>query len=300
MLRIFLSAWLLLSTVSVQASESKAELRLLSSIKPLTLIAREVVGDKVRLDTLLPPSASAHTYSLRVSDARRLQDADLVLWIGEELETFLKQPLARRKADARLSAYHLPGIFWPSSRAEAHAHHDHHDHHHHEGADPHLWLDPRNAAVIALALADRLAGLDLENADFYAARAQDFAGRMTRLDETLGRRLAAVQEKGFAVYHEGYLHFVERYRLRQLGFVTYIPEHRPGARHLYQLRRTLKDEAVCLFVEPYYDPRGARDLAAELKLTLGTLDPMGSEQVETYEQLLTALADNLSACLTQS
>ena len=62
---------------------------MVTSIKPLALIAQEIAGDKVSVENLLPVKASPHDYPLRVSDIRRLQDADLVLWVGPSLETFL-------------------------------------------------------------------------------------------------------------------------------------------------------------------------------------------------------------------
>lgn len=279
-------------------SASAAELRVLASIQPLALIAEEILGDRGQVDRLLPLSASAHDYSLRASDARKLSEASLVLWIGPELETFLRRPLANRSADTNLAILELPGLHWPQEQRQSLASGEEHQHHSHEH-DPHVWLDPRNAVVMALALAERLGQLQPSATEEFSLRAKAFAERMVKLDATLATRLGAVSDVGFAVYHEGYGHFVNRYGLRQMGYVTYTPERRPGARHLHQLRQSLKGNARCLFVESGYDLRLAQQLAGELELKLAVVSPMGGQQTESYDQLLTTMAEDFLDCLAQ-
>lgn len=284
---------------------AQADIQVLSSIKPLALIAAEVVGDKGEAVTLLPVAASPHDYPLKVSDIRRLREADLVLWVGKELEGFLYRPLANVDRNKQMAVFDLKSLYWPKAVEgddhdhDDHHHHDHgHDHHHHhDGKDPHLWLDPRNAGVIATELAARLAIIDPQNASVFAENARRFATKIEKIDSALQKQLQPVRNKGFAVYHEGYQHFVDRYQLLQVGYVTYSPEQRPGAKHLYQLRQKLQGEAVCLFTEPYYDQRIARELGQELSLKIGVLDPIGGDNVVNYQQLIENMAKDFSACL---
>lgn len=267
------------------------------SIKPLELIAQEVVGDRGTVDRLLSPGASPHDYPLRMSEMRRIQSADLVFWVGRELEAFLYRPVSQLPAERRLAAMDLESLSWPSA-GEDHQSHSHGDHHHHGDRDPHLWLDPRNAARMALALADRLAGIDPEAAEGYRSRAEALAEELSALDASLTSRLEPIKSKGFAVYHEGYGHFVQRYSLKQVAAVTFTPERRPGARHLYRLRQQLEG-AVCLFTEPYYDMGSTEGLARELDLRLGELDLLGaSDEVQRFPDLLNRMADDFLACLS--
>jgi zinc transport system substrate-binding protein len=265
----------------------------MASIKPLALIAEAVTGDRAEVDTLLPDSASPHDYPLRVSDVRRLQAAAVVLWVGPELESFLQRPLRSVSAEKQLQAGQLPGVTWPSVEQ---GHRDQGHQHHHE-RDPHLWLNPLNAVVIARALAERMVVVDPAGAEVFRANAEQFAADIRLLDKQLMTDMESLQGRGFAVYHEGYAHFVERYGLRQLAHVTFTPERRPGARHMHQLRQQLRGNADCLFAEPYYDMRLAQDLARELDLRLGLLDPLGSNETTSYHQLLENLSRALSACL---
>lgn len=271
-----------------------ADIKVVTSIKPLALIAKEIAGDKASVENLLPVKASPHDYPLRVSDIRRLRDADLVLWVGPNLETFLQRPLNNLASSKHLAVYELPSMNWPES--EPHSHPDEADHQHH-GHDPHVWLDPRNAIVIAEALAKKLSELDPESSTFYANNAGKFSNAIAKLDQHLMTMLEPARGKGFAVYHEGYLHFVKRYDLQQLAYVTFTPERRPGAKHLYELRQQLNNRASCLFIEPYYDMRIATDLAQELKLNVAILDPIGEHEITSYQQLLEKMAQAFLACL---
>lgn len=292
---------LLCFCLAFPSSAETAKFQILTSIKPLAMIAHEVVHERAEVKTLLPVAASPHDYPLKVSDIRLLHQVDLVLWVGPELEAFLQRPLTNLAFDKQLSVYHLSGLRWPVAEPEANPQpQEHNDTHQHHQQDPHLWLDPHNAVVIAHAIAERMATIQPANAEFYKANAARFAQQMHLLDQHIAEQLEPVRNQGFAVYHEGYLHFVNRYQLRQAGFVTYIPERRPGARHLHQLRQALKGEAVCLFIEPYYDPRSARELGGELGLKIGVLDPIGGEHINTYSELMEAMMQDFLTCLTQA
>lgn len=290
----FRRALALLGLGLILAAPAQAKLQVLASIKPLALIAQEVAGDQARVDTLLPITASPHDYPLKMSDHKRLRVADLVLWIGPEMESFLARPLSSLPADKLITSYQLAGLNWPE---EAQEDGHHHTNHVHLGKDPHLWLDPRNAVLIAQALAERLAQLQPVSAAQFRANAQRFTASVQQLDQQLAAQLAPVKDVGFAVYHEGYGHFVGRYDLHQVAYVTYSPERRPGAKHLQELREILAKEGECLFMEPYYKVQGMEEMAASLNLRIGLLDPIGGQQVSSYQQLLQQLSESFLTCL---
>ncbi len=292
---IFLS---LVLAGTLGANGASAEpLRLITSIKPLALIAQEVAGEDVRVETLLPITASPHDYPLKMSDHRRLHDADLVLWVGPELESFLAKPLANLASGHVLTAYDLPGLSFPAEeRGDAEPETEHTGHHH--ARDPHLWLNPENASVLAFALAKHLAQLAPEKSEIFIQRAQIFAQALKNLDQQLKLELAPIAGRGFAVYHEGYSHFVAHYGLRQLAYITFSPERRPGARHMAELRQQLKTQGgECLFSEPYQQQDSLDALARELQLRQGQLDPIGNASVTSYGQLLANMGQAFSACL---
>lgn len=274
------------------ACASQAKPMVLSSIRPLTLIAQEIAGVNADVDTLLPATASHHDYPLKVSDYARLQKADVILWVGPELESFLQKPMANLPKSNIIMAYGLAGMHWPVGAVSAHDNHGHH------AQDPHLWLDPRNAVLVARAVTEKLVLIDSPNAKQYHANLLLFGEKMQKLDDKLQVSLKPVAGVGFAVYHEGFAHFVEHYGLHQLDYIALTPEQKPGAKHMHQLREKLAKEGKCLFLEPFNDMQSTRDLAQELHLQIGTLDALGAQGATTYAQLLEQMAAAFSACLT--
>jgi zinc transport system substrate-binding protein len=294
-------------------ANAQAEVRLLTSIKPLQLIAAAVQDGVGSPDVLLPPGASPHHYALRPSDVRRVRDADLLYWIGPDMEGFLPRVLeGRRKPDVAVQA--LPGMtlrhFGDSHGEHDHDDHDHehasdglgHDHDHRPGSlDAHLWLAADNARIIAARMAADLARLDAANAARYAANLQAFEARLDALDGRIRPQLAALQGKPYFVFHEAYDYFEAAYGLKHAGVFSVLTEVQPGARHVAAMRKALQQAGPsCVFSEPPLRPRLAETLTAGLPVKLAELDALGGDlpvAASGYEQLLENLAGGLSECL---
>ncbi len=297
-----------------------AEVRLLTSIKPLQLIAAAVQDGLGTPEVLLPPGASPHHYALRPSDVRNLREADLLYWVGADLESFLPRVLTGRSkpsvAVQDLAGMHLRhfGDSHDAHKEEGHDEHEHHedhesaeaadehDHDHRPGTlDAHLWLLPANARVIAEKMAVDLAAADPANAARYRANAQAFGERLAALDERLKSRLYDLKGKPYFVFHEAYDYFEAAYGLEHAGVFSVASEVQPGARHVAAMRERLQQAGpTCVFSEPPVAPRLAKTLTAGLPVTLAELDAMGGAlpvDASAYETLLENLADELAGCL---
>lgn len=282
------------------------------SIKPLHSLVAGVMGDLGRPDLLVEGQGSPHTYSLRPSDAGALADADLVVWTGPGLETFLIGPLETLAEDARiLSVADAEGVeLLPirSTGAWEGSHHDHdhgeeEDHDHgHAAYDAHLWLAPHNAGVIVESVADALSELDAENAAAYAANADSVLARLDALDADLRARLAPVRDAPFVVFHDAYQYFSAHYGLNAVGSITVSPELPPGARRLREIQNTIAESgARCVFSEPQFEPDLVDTVVEGTDVRRGQFDPLGvavEEGPDQYFRLMTNLADNLVACLS--
>lgn len=281
-----------------------AEVQVLTSIKPLQLIAAAVQEGVGTPDVLLPPGASPHHFALRPSDVRRVQSADLLYWIGPDMESFLPRVLASRQSPT-VAVQGLPGLslrhFGEAGEGEhehEHADHDEHDHAHQPGSlDAHLWLLPANARVIAAKMTADLAAADPVNAVRYQANLQAFEQRLAAVDTQLKTRLAAVTGKPFFVFHEAFDYFESAYGLQHAGVFSVATEVQPGARHVAAMRERLQAAGPsCVFSEPPLRPRLAETLSAGLPVQLAELDALGA-QAQSYEQLLDGLATGMAACL---
>lgn len=266
-----------------------AQIKVVTSIKPLTLIMEEIGGDKINLEQLIPDQASHHDYPLKMSDHRRLHTADLVVWIGSDLESFLTRPLANLPTEKTMSLIDLSDIKWPEDYEEEH------DHHHNR--DPHLWLNPQNVVVIVKSLTKKLSELDQKNAAEYQHNANQFIALLEKLDQEIENQMLLLGDKGFAVYHHGYSHYVDRYKLKQLGYLTLTPERKTGAKNLNKLLNALKKEGKCIFAEPFVDDSQILAIAKKHQLRVGYLDLMGIKS-DNYQQLMRSISDSFSACLS--
>lgn len=315
MLRLFPVSNLLCIALSMfLAAQAQAQVRVLVSIKPLQLIAAAVQDGVGQPQVLLPPGASPHHYALRPSDVRRVREADLLYWVGPDLETFLPRVLDGR-AKPSVAIQDVPGMtlrhFAESNESHAeheHTDHDHaadqHDHDHRPGSlDAHLWLLPANAQVIASKMATDLAQADPANASHYQANVEAFAARLKALDQRLQSRLSKLAGKPYFVFHEAYDYFEAAYGLKHAGVFSVLGEVQPGAKHVAAMRERLQQTGPsCVFSEPPIRPRLAQTLTAGLPVTLAELDAMGGPQAVNaggYEALLENLADELAGCLEQ-
>jgi len=294
--------------------------KVVTSIKPVhSLVAGVMVGAGSPA-LLVPGGGSPHAYTLRPSQARRLQEADLVFWIGDGMETFLAKPLGALARGARVVAlYRAPGGTLLATRrggvwddhgaardeaASAQREPNHDDNNAHGSVDMHVWLDPANAQAMAGAIAEALAETDPANAARYRANGEDLRQRLGALDRELRRTLAPVAARPYVVFHDAYQYFEARYGLSAAGAITVSPGRPPGARRLAEIRaRIVATGARCVFAEPQFPPPLVRTVIEDTAAKAAILDPLGAELTagpETYFTLMRALARALADCLAST
>ncbi|QNK34469.1 zinc ABC transporter substrate-binding protein ZnuA [Serratia sp. JUb9] len=296
----------LLASALMMAGSATAAV--VTSVRPLGFIASAIADGVTETEVLLPNGASPHDFALRPSDLRRLRSADLVVWVGPELEAFLSKPLQPIDAQKQLSVAALPAIkpllLKDAEGGEHHheGHDDEHEHGHHHGEyNMHLWLSPEMAKVTAIAIHDRLLELMPQNKDKLDANLRQFENLLTQTDKNVGKMLTPVQGKGYFVFHDAYGYFEKHYGLSPLGHFTVNPEIQPGAQRLHQIRTQLVEQkAVCVFAEPQFRPAVITAVAKGTKVRSGTLDPLGSGIAlgkNSYGNFLTALSNQYVSCL---
>ena len=293
----FIASFLLIGSVH-------AEVKVLTSIKPLQLIATAVQDGVAIPEVLLPPGASPHNYALRPSDVRKVQSVDLLYWIGPDMEGFLPRVLNGRTLPS-VAVQDLPGMKLRRFAEDSHSHAedaDEHDHDHRPGSlDAHLWLSPTNARVIAAKMAADLSAADPANAARYQSNLKAFDERLDALDLRLKKRLAGIEGKPYFVFHEAFDYFEDAYGLKHTGVFSVAAEVQPGAQHVAAMRARLQEVGkTCVFSEPPLRPRLAETLVAGLPVKLAELDALGGYTPATaqgYEQVMEKLGNDLAGCL---
>ncbi|MBP2310182.1 zinc ABC transporter substrate-binding protein ZnuA [Azospirillum melinis] len=291
------------------------------SIKPIHSLVAAVMHGVGTPTLLVRGGASPHSYTMKPSDAKALSAADLVVWVGPELEGFLEKPLKANAPKAtRLTLMEQTGLTLLQTReggaweAHDHGHEEHghkdHDHKGHEAADhdddhdelnSHIWLDPANARAIVTATADALAARDPADAEAYRTNADRTLQAIDALDAELKATLAPLKDKPFVVFHDAYQYFEARYDLSAVGSITVSPDRRPSAKRLSAIRAKIAGlNAACVFAEPQFEPTLVRTVVEGTKAKTGVLDPEGADLPEgeaLYPTLMRNLAASLRGCL---
>lgn len=301
-----------LTAFSVTASLTlPAQANVVASLKPVGFIAAAIADGVTPVDVLLPDGASEHDYSLRPSDAKRLKNADLVVWVGPEMEAFMAKSAAELPAQKNLSMVNIDGVTpllisggededehtaEKSEEQEADAHH-----HHHGEFNMHLWLSPEIARKTAVAIHGKLLELMPQDKAKLDANLQQFEVALADTDKRVSAQLAPVRNKGYFVFHDAYTYFEKQYGLSPTGHFTVNPEIQPGAQRLHQIRTQLVEQkAVCVFAEPQFRPAVIDAVARGTQVRKGTLDPLGTDislAKDSYVKFLSQLSSQYESCL---
>lgn len=305
-------AFSMLAGLSVAASLAlPAQAAVVASVKPVGFIASAIADGVTPVEILLPDGASEHDYALRPSDIKRLQDADLVVWVGPEMEAFMSKSAASLPAQKNVEMDTLPGVKAlllkggedEEEEHEGHAHGgaEEHEHHHHGEYNMHLWMSPEIAKKTAVAIHAKLLELMPQSKDKLDANLQHFEAELSSADAKIGNQLAPVKGKGYFVFHDAYTYFEKHYGLTPLGHFTVNPEIQPGAQRLHQIRTQLVEQkAACVFAEPQFRPAVIEAVARGTKVRSGTLDPLGTNITpgkDSYVTFLSQLSSQYASCL---
>jgi len=308
------------------------------SISPIHSLVAAVMGEAGTPNLLIEGAGSPHGYQLKPSQAANLQNADVIFWIGPELESFLEKTLGtvagKAKSVALIDAsdvHHLSprpgGNFDAHNHEDEHGHdadhgaehesghddsaaHDHeneedhaeNEHHHNEAIDPHVWLDPHNAKIFIRTIAETLSVEDPANAAIYSSNAATEIERLDVMSKEITARLAPVRDKPYVVFHDAYQYFEHSFDFKATGSITVNPEIKPGAERVGEIHAKLTElQAACVFAEPQFEPKIIKVVTEGTNARSGVLDPLGAELKpgpELYHNLLSNMADAFVECLS--
>lgn len=295
----------------VEAAAIAAPPKVLVTVRPIHSLVAAVMGDVAQPALLLTGSQTPHSYTLVPSDAKALSGADLVVWVGEPLETFLEGPLETLSTGSRVIELATEGEIrlrenrdggvWEVD-ASGHSH-DEHAHDHQGRVDGHIWLDPRNAQAIVKITADALSMSDPNNAETYQNNAAKTLLRLDAMEVRIRESLSSVQDQPFLVAHDALQYFDTFFNLTAVGAIAVTPDQPPSARRLSELRQKANAlESLCLFTEPGFLPKVMNVVADAGNVRAGIVDPLGVD-LETgqalYFDLMEGLAQDLADCLRQ-
>ena len=305
----YIYAALLLGFVIAGSTSANGADRVVATFKPVHSLVSAVMAGVGEPYLIMRGAASPHSYRMRPSDAGVLGKARVIFMVGDLVESSLAGAIHKLGGKARVvELAEVPGLVRQPLRKGGAFEDDGHDHghghshgHDDEAFDMHVWLDPVNAGLMALAIARTLSEIDPANAAKYGANADALVSRLDELTAQVAAELAPVRDKPFIVFHDAYRYFEDRFGLKAVGSAVVSTGRSPGVRRVRELRKKVHElGVVCVFAEPRFDQRFVKLITEGTKARSGTVDPAGitvKAGPEMYLTLMRNMAASFKECL---
>lgn len=278
-------------------------IKVMTSIAPIYALAASVMKGAGTPHLLVRPNQSPHDYVLRPSDAQHLSEAQVVFWIGEELEPFLARPLKNIAPQAEhIRLLDTPGLtLLPVQTRHNHRPGQTDLTENHSAIDPHIWLDIDNSILIIQTMAAKFGTLDPARSTLYRQNAQALIEELRKIDTHLAARLALLQSHPYFTFHDAYQYFEHRYGLRAQGIVNLRPDLSIGPKALNALRTKARTfSKFCVFMEPEFDQQTTRKYFSGTSAHFAQLDPLGANlpfAQNFFPTLLEKMGSSMNDCL---
>jgi zinc transport system substrate-binding protein len=306
MLRFFtIFCFIFFSSFKLLASETKG---VVSTIQPINSLVNAVIGNTGKTISLIPAKASPHEYKLKPSDTKKLQNANIIFFVSDHLETSLTKVFKNLPKNIKIiNLMEDAGIKHLAIRDnEAWERHDHHhrhgdhddydkhvkkdddhdhdkhskkhdDHDDHEKEDDvHIWLSPDNAVKIIKKINKELSLFFPENAKTYNQNANQMIKKINQLKVELKKELLGIKDEPFIVFHDAYQYFETSFDLNAVGSVALEGDIASSPKQISFIKdKIVKLKASCVFQEPQFDSRLVQIVVESTNAQIGILDPLG-------------------------
>ncbi len=254
------------------------KLRLAVSIPPQKYFLSRIGGDRVAVEVLLPPGANPTTYEPKPSQLQNISRVRTFFPIGIPAESVWLDRLRGVNRDMRISPMYkgiqrlpMPSTYEealdPGADAESGRGHP----------DPHVWLAPPLARILAQNARDELIRLDPDNASFYRKNFSELAQSINELDSELLELFSGAKDRFFLAFHPAWGYFARAYGLKQVP--VKLAGKKLTAKRMDRLIRIARDKGLrTVFYQPQFSSRPAEQVAANLDGgEARELDPMAAD-----------------------
>ena len=304
-------------------ADVKTDIKVVTTIKPLHSLISRIMETRGEPQLIIEGTNNPHTFVFKPSHANMIEEADIVFWIGEDLEAFMEKPLNSLAKNAKKIAFmdsdsieklkfREENIFDDHDDHDDHDGHDdehdghddhddhagHHDGHNHGEFDAHIWLDPANAKEMVLEISHELSEIDPSNKSKYEDNASKTIVALDKLIEEVDKSLS--KDISYIVFHDAYQYFEKRFGVIPAGALTLNPDVLPGAKQIADIQDVINDKGIkCIFSEPQYNPKIIETLGNDMNISTGVMDPLGAyidAGPSMYSDLINQIANSIKDC----
>jgi len=260
---------LLLSALSACAAPvtpagTDRRLPVVASILPLADFVRQVGGDRVSVETLVPPGASPHTYELTPAQLRAVSQGRVLVLNGIGLEYWAEGIISAAKNPDLIVVTTSEGLDILAGEVGE------------SSGNPHVWLSPSNAIHQVEAIHDALVRADPTGADAYRHNADRYIAELRALDREIRQAVGAFSRREFIAFHAAWVYFARDYDLALAAVVESRPGQEPSPEEIAAIVGTARRiGARAIFAEPQCSAKAAEVIAEESGAQVLFLNPLG-------------------------
>ena len=293
---IFFGLSFLFYSFAAQA-DVKTDIKVVTTIKPLHSLISRIMESRGEPQLIIEGTNNPHTFVFKPSHAEMLEEADIVFWIGEDLEAFMEKPLDSLAKNAKKIAFMESESIEKLKFREKNIFDDHDDHKHGE-FDAHIWLDPENAKEMVKIIRDELIKIDPEGQRQYSVNTAGATLELDNLINNVEKELS--KDISYVVFHDAYQYFETRFGVTSAGALTLNPDVLPGAKQIADIQDLIRDKGIkCIFSEPQYNPKIIETLGNDMNISTGVMDPLGAfieEGPSMYGELINGITNSIKEC----
>lgn len=279
----------MLSPNTVPVEHKKIEVA--ATTFPIYDIARTVAGNDAVVHLIVPPGTSPHAFDVSAQTVKNISGSDILFMSGHGVDDWI--------ASLQHALPDVPVVVTDRNISLRTAvSHDEHEEEAHEGederehgpTDPHYWLDPDNAKIMAATIAEELIKIDPAHSEAYTNRKDVFIQELEKQDVVWQAQLASFQQRDILTFHDAFYYFAEHFDLHVVATYEPFVGKEPSPQYLAELHEIVKEHSIrTLFIEPQLSRSGLDAFAADVGATIGVLDEMGgADGKDSYMRLIDA------------
>lgn len=301
---------IIFSSIKVYATETKG---IITTIKPINALVSAVVGNTGKTISIIPADISPHEFKLKPSDAKILQDGNIIFYVSNHLESSITKVFENLPKNIKIiNLIEETGIEHLAIRdneawerhddhekdakkhddhddhekdAKKHDDHDDHEKHakkhddhddHEKEDDVHIWLSPDNAIKIVKKVNKELNLFFPENAKIYNENSTKMINKISILKSELKKELSTIKDKPYIVFHDAYQYFEKDFGLNAVGSIALEDDVASSPKQISYIKNKIVNSNVsCVFQEPQFDSKLVKTVVEDTNAKVGTLDPLG-------------------------
>ncbi|MFC1867110.1 metal ABC transporter solute-binding protein, Zn/Mn family [Thermodesulfobacteriota bacterium] len=273
-------------------THAEQKMATVTTILPMAYLIEQIGGELVDVTVMIPPGANPHTYEPTPAQMNALSNADLFMKVGSGIEfeilwmnklAALNKKMSICDASRGIRLTHM-GEHRPGDEERGQ--------HKHENKDPHIWLSPNNAIVMAGNIRDALIKIDPENKDYYEQNSSRLVVELDALKEEIRSKFKNLKNRTFLIFHPAWGYFAADFNLIQLS-AEYSGKE-PTPKRLNDLIKKAKRENIkAIFASPQFSKKSAEIIANEINGKVLMIDLLSKDYINNLRTAADAFVESM-------